>query len=397
MFTRPTWLQPRTAYIHIPFCGHHCGYCDFAVTAGQDHLITQYLDALELELATLREPAPIESLFVGGGTPTYLSAKQLDQLFTALDKWLPRVGENPEVSIESTPESLDVEKAEVLAAHGVNRISIGVQSFQPHLLQSLDRRHGVTQIPAAIAAVRPRIAQLSFDLIFASPGQTLAEWQLDLETALSYAPDHLSTYGLTYETGTPLWKARKQGTVLATSEDLETEMYRLAMDYLPAHGFEQYEISNFAHPGKHSQHNGRYWANDAYHGFGVGAARYVEGSRELNVRDTQSYIRKVLSGESPTYQREVLAPHERAMETVAVQLRRAQGINLEAFAIQTGYEIIFLLGDRLPQLIDLGLLQEKNAQIQLTTTGKFVADAVIADLMKAEVKQVVRAGLEPAT
>src|SRR6185312_16363767 len=155
----PPWLDPRTAYIHVPFCAHHCGYCDFAVAAGQDHLIELYLDALSLELAGLGEPRPVESLFVGGGTPTHLNAEQLQRLLESIAKWLPLTrppapvhGLEPEYSIESTPESLDEEKAGLLAAFGVNRVSIGVQSFHSGLLRSLDRRHTIEHIPGAVAA-----------------------------------------------------------------------------------------------------------------------------------------------------------------------------------------------------------------------------------------------------
>lgn len=380
----PSWIDPRTAYVHVPFCGHHCGYCDFAVAAGQDHLVELYLDALEIELRSLGVPRPVESLFVGGGTPTYLTPDQLDRLFTAIDRWLPRVGESPEVSVESTPESWTAEKAAVLAAHGVNRASIGVQSFQPHLLEALDRRHGVEHVGRAVEAVRRSIPHLSFDLIFAAPGQTLADWHLDLTTALSYAPDHLSTYGLTYETGTPLWKARRKKTLTPVAEDDEAAMYAAAIATPTAHGFEHYEVSNFARPGRRSAHNQRYWANDAYYGFGVGAARYISGSRELNVRDTAIYVRRVLAGEDPTFQRETLAPRNRAFETLAVQLRRADGVDYADFERRTGFDLRELLRDRLPMHLYEGLLTDTGASLSLTPAGKFVADGVIEDLLKAE-------------
>ena len=383
MFTAPSWLEPRTAYVHVPFCGHHCGYCDFAVAAGQDHLVELYLDALELELRTLGTPRPVESLFVGGGTPTYLTAGQLDRLFSSLDRWLPRTGDRHEVSVESTPESWTAEKVRVLAAHGVNRASIGVQSFQPHLLAALDRRHGVEQIPHTVEIVRREIPALSFDLIFASPGQTLADWHADLATAMGYAPDHLSTYGLTYETGTPLWKARRKKTLTPVTEDDEAAMYGAAIDTLTGHGFEHYEVSNFARPGQRSLHNQRYWANDAYYGFGTGAARYVHGSRELNVRDTAVYIRRMLAGEDPTFQRETLAPRDRAFETMAVQLRRADGIAYADFTARTGFDLRELLAQQLPMHFRENLLTDNGVSLTLTPAGKFVADGVIEDLLKA--------------
>ena len=382
-YTAPAWVEPRTAYLHIPFCGHHCGYCDFAVTAGQDHLIELYLDALETELRSLGHPRSVESLFIGGGTPTYLSAKQLDRLLTSVNTWLPLNGDAPEFSIESTPESLDAEKARVLAAHGVNRVSIGVQSFQSHLLKSLDRQHGAEQIPQAVEAVRQFIPMLSFDLIFATPGQTLSEWEADLNAALAFEPDHLSTYGLTYEKGTPLWKQRSRGQVIAVPEEAELAMYQHAIERLTATGFEHYEISNFARSGRRSVHNQRYWANEAYYGFGVGAARYIYGSRELNSRDTKHYIRTVLAGENPTFQQETLAPRERAFETIATQLRRCDGIQRGPFRVQTGYELNDLVSERLHNLIATGLLHDNGLSVALTPSGKCLADGVIEDLLKA--------------
>jgi oxygen-independent coproporphyrinogen-3 oxidase len=376
--TPPPWLSPRTAYVHVPFCAHHCGYCDFAVTVGQDHQIELYLDALAVELATLGTPQPMETMFIGGGTPTHLSPAQLERLLTTLRQWLPVAGE---FSIESTPESITDEKCRVLAAHGVTRVSVGVQSFRPHLLKSLDRLHRIEHIPRAVEAVRKHIPSLSFDLIFAAPGATLADWTADLNDALRYGTDHISTYGLTYEKGTPLWKQRFRGEVNPVTEDDELAMYETAIDFLSADGFEHYEISNFARPGRRCRHNERYWANEAYHGFGVGAARYVGGSREMNVRNTTDYIRKVLSGESPTFQSERLEGRERAVETAVIQLRRTDGVGRARFREQTGVDFDPLFGERLAMLISQGLLADTGPSVRLTRRGKFVADGVIENLM----------------
>jgi oxygen-independent coproporphyrinogen-3 oxidase len=382
MFTAPAWLEPRTAYLHVPFCGHHCGYCDFAVTAGQDHLIELYLDALTLELQSLGTPRPVETLFIGGGTPTYLSAKHLERLLAAIREWFPLVSPGDhEFSVESTPESLDEEKVKLLAAFGVNRVSVGVQSFQSDLLTALDRRHGVSQIPKAVGIVRKHVPAFSFDLIFAAPGQSLAEWQADLESALAFEPDHISTYGLTYEKGTPLWKDRERGAVRTVAEDDELAMYEHAMDRLTAAGFEHYEISNFAKPGKRCRHNERYWANEAYHGVGVGAARYVGGRRELNVRDTKLYVQRVLSGESPTFQGEELPPRERAVETIATQLRRGDGIAREEFLAQTRFRLDELVGEKVAAFVREGLLSDDSRSVRLTRRGKCLADGVVVSVI----------------
>jgi oxygen-independent coproporphyrinogen-3 oxidase len=386
----PPWIEPRTAYIHVPFCAHHCGYCDFAVTAGQDHLIELYLDALAAELATLGRPRPVETLFIGGGTPTHLNPDQLRRLLTMVNRWLPLQGSPrpagpglSEYSIESTPDSLTDETAAVLAAHGVNRVSVGVQSFRPDLLAALDRRHTAEQIPRAVEAVRRHGHALSLDLIFAAPGSTPESWAADLDAALGFRPGHISTYGLTYEKGTPLWKQRDRGLVRPVGEDDELAMYEHAIDRLSAAGFEHYEISNFARPGSRCRHNERYWANEAYYGFGVGAARYVGGVRELNVRDTRLYVKRVLSRESPTFQSERLGAQDRAFETIGTQLRRAEGIGRDRFREQTGFTLDELVGERVAVLVGAGILDDDGPRVRLTRRGKCVADAVIEELMKS--------------
>jgi oxygen-independent coproporphyrinogen-3 oxidase len=380
----PPWLDPRTAYIHVPFCAHHCGYCDFAVAAGQDHLVEHYLDALEQELATLREPRPVESIFIGGGTPTYLIPDQLDRLLSGINRWLHLI-DGGEFSMESTPESLSEVKARVLAERGVTRVSIGVQSFHSGLLEALDRRHTVEEIPVAVESIRKHDLQLSFDLIFAAPGATMETWSSDLASALDFDPEHISTYGLTYEKGTPLWKQRQRGAVKPLGEEEELGMYEEAIDRLTAGGFEHYEISNFALPGFRCRHNERYWANEAYYGFGVGAARYVGGVRELNTRDTKTYIQKVLSGESPVFQSEQLNDRDRAFETIGTQLRRLEGIKRRRFREQTQFDLDSLAGERVGPLVCNGLLLDEGHSICLTRRGKCLADGVIEELMKANV------------
>lgn len=374
------WLQPTAAYLHVPFCAHHCGYCDFAVAAGQDHLIELYLDALAAELGTLGEPRQVETLFIGGGTPTYLGCDSLDRLLRDITRWLP-VRPGGEFSIESTPDSLDEAKVLVLARHGVNRVSIGAQSFQPDLLRVLERQHDPADVPRAVDCVRKIIPQVSLDLIFGVPGQTLNQWDEDLRQAVALGTDHLSTYGLTYEKGTRLWKQRQSGQLRPLDEERELEMYVRAMDRLESAGFEHYEISNFARPGCRSRHNQVYWANHAYFGFGVGAARYVNGRRELNTRNVQTYIRRTLSAESAVFQSETLEPAERARETLALQLRRAEGIDRQAFRDQTGFDLDQLVGPVLARHRELGLVDDDDVRVRLTRQGKCVSDAVVSELL----------------
>ena len=383
MFTEPAWIEPLDAYLQIPFCAHRCGYCDFAISVGSDHLMPLYIDALSAELALLETPRSVDTIFIGGGTPTHLPPRELELVLQAIGRWLP-LNPGGEFSIESNPESLNAETCRLLAAHGVTRVSVGVQSFQPHLLKALDRLHRYEHIPPAVEAVKSAGLELSLDLIFAAPGATPDDWERDLRAALAYEPQHLSTYGLTYEKGTPLWKDRERGRLVPLAEDDELAMYDFAIDLLASHGYEQYEVSNFARPGHRCRHNEHYWANEAYFGFGVGAARYVNYHRELNVRSTPEYIRRVLAEESPTFQSEVLTPFERAYETLAVQLRRADGIRSAEFEVQTGFDFESLVSARLTALIERGLLMRDDAGVRLTRAGQRLADAIVEDLLKAK-------------
>ncbi len=380
----PPWIWPRAAYVHIPFCAHACGYCDFAIATGEDHRIDIYLEALSLEFATLGEPQPVDTLFIGGGTPSQLSARQLERLLTDMRRWLlPQAGY--EWSIEANPDSLVEDKVRVLADHGITRVSLGAQSFHPHLLKALDRRHTPAEVPRAVERIRRHIAEVSVDLIFAVPGQTAQDWQEDLRQALALEPDHLSTYGLTYEKGTPLWKERERGQVRPVTEDDELHFYRTAIDTLEAAGYEHYEISNFARRtptgSRRCRHNEVYWANHAYFGFGMGAARYVRGRRELNTRNLDTYLRKILSGESALFQSEELDAKERAKETMAVQLRRSAGIERGAYREQSGFELDGIAGEATRRFVALGLLQEVGTSIRLTKQGKFVADGIIEGML----------------
>jgi oxygen-independent coproporphyrinogen-3 oxidase len=377
---RPPWRWPCAAYVHVPFCAHRCGYCDFAIAVGHDELIDRYIDALAAELATLGEPHPVQTLFLGGGTPTHLDARQLERLLQALSRWLPLEADH-EFSVEGNPGSLDADKVAVLADHGVNRVSLGAQSFHPHLLRTLERDHAPADVPRAVERIRKRIDNVSIDLIFGVPGQTLHEWRADLDQALVLAPNHFSTYGLTYEKGTPLWKQRQRGQVKALDEETELTLYASAIDTLEASGFEHYEISSFARPGRRCRHNQVYWANHAHLGFGMGAARYVNGRRELNTRNLHDYLRRALAGEPTTFQAEELDPEERSRETLALGLRRSEGVERRGFREQTGFELDALVGPTLVQQVELGLLLDVGGRVCLTRRGKYVADAVIERLL----------------
>jgi oxygen-independent coproporphyrinogen-3 oxidase len=372
--------EPRAAYIHVPFCAHRCGYCDFTLVARRDDLVGAYLDALELELASLGEPRQIETLFLGGGTPTHLPADGLRRLLQLLKKWF-RLQPEYEFSCEANPAGFTIEKMELLAEGGVNRISLGAQSFDAAVLQTLERDHDATQITDVINSLRPFCRNIGVDLIFGVPGQSLALWQETLQRAIQLSVQHVSTYGLTFEKGTAFWTRRSHGALQSISEDLEREMYAAAMDKLPAAGFQQYELSNFARPGFSCRHNGVYWAGDSYYGFGPGAARYLAGRRETNHRSVTTWIKRVLARESPVGNAEELAPEDRARELLVLGLRRAEGINRAQFRARTGFEVELLAGERLAIYRREQLVEDFGDWIRLTRAGRFVADAIVVDCL----------------
>lgn len=373
--------RPLAAYIHVPFCAHKCGYCDFASVAGQDELADAYLEALDLEMASIlpTDRLPMRTIFIGGGTPTYLSAGQLEKLLARLAQRFD-LESVVEFTVESNPNTLSTDKVDVLADFGVNRISLGAQSFHPHLLQVLERNHDPQSVPRAVECVRRRIDNVSLDLIFGVPGQTLSEWKQDLDRMLALQPQHCSTYGLTYEKGTRLWSQRRLGVVQQIDEEIERAMYEHAIDHLQQLGWIHYEISNFAKDDVRDYrclHNLNYWCNGSYFGFGTGAAAYVRRQRTLNIRDVKAYISRCNAGESVVSQSETLDPESRARETAMLQLRRLQGIDRSEFLMRTGYAIDQLFGDQLQHFVEIGFLADDGSNIRLTREGLPLADGIL--------------------
>ena len=381
--SEPAWIWPRAAYIHIPFCAHHCGYCDFAVAVGHDHLMDVYLSAIAREMAELPGRQPIDTIFVGGGTPSHLPPAQLEKLLHTIAERF-ELAPGAEFSIEANPDSLTPSKLDLLKQFGVNRISLGAQSFHEATLKTLERQHDRHAVAAAVRAVQSRGLRLSLDLIFGVPGQSMVDWLADLEAALALGPDHLSTYGLTFEKGTRLWQQKKEGLIRPLPECDELAMYSEGIDRLEGAGFEQYEISSFAEPKSRCRHNQAYWANHAYFGFGMGAARYVRGRRELNTRSLGEYLERIERGHTAVIQSEELDTWDRAVETLALQLRRCEGVHATGFLEQTTLSMTEVAGPTRLRMRELELIYEDEDGIRLTRQGKYVADAVIAEFMKTE-------------
>ena len=371
---------PGAAYIHVPFCVHRCGYCDFTVVAGRDDLIDAYLDALAIEMRSLPRPAEVDTLFIGGGTPTHLPADRLARLLALLRERFV-LAPDYEWSVEANPANLTDDRIAVLTDAGVNRVSLGAQSFDAATLALLERDHRPEDVADCVRRLQRRIPNVSIDLIFGVPGQTLANWEQALDAALRLEPMHVSTYGLTFERGTRFWGRRERGELVPVPDELERTMYAAAMDRLGDVGFEHYEISNFARPGYRCRHNEVYWKAQPYYAFGPGAARYINGRRETNHRSTTTWLKRVLAGESPVGDAEELSPEDRAREAIVLGLRRIEGIARNDFERTTGFVLDVLAGTMIRKHVDAGVLEDDGERVRLTREGRFVADAVIVDFL----------------
>jgi oxygen-independent coproporphyrinogen III oxidase len=366
---------PRAVYVHVPFCRRHCGYCNFTVAAGRAELHNAYLQAVERELALLSGPYPVDTLYMGGGTPTELSAPALARLCDLLRRTFPPEP-GYEWSIEANPVGLDATKLDILRTAGVNRLSLGVQSFDTDKLQLLERDHVAADVLGLVPQLRARFPSISFDMLCAAPGESLAAWLADLESALALAPHHLSIYSLTFEKGAAFWGRMRRGQLEPVGEETQRAMLVSTWDHLAAAGWDHYEVSNFARPGHRSRHNEVYWKGDPYFAVGPGASRYVGGRRETNHRSTTTYIRRVLSGQSPVAESDVLAPADRAREMLVFRLRMLEGITRGEFRQRTGFDLDRLVGVPLRKYTQLGLLQDREDGIRLTRAGLLVSDAM---------------------
>jgi oxygen-independent coproporphyrinogen-3 oxidase len=374
--------RPSAAYVHVPFCAHRCGYCNFTLLAGRDELIDRYLGALELELSATGGPHPVDTLFFGGGTPTHLPLGALDRLFDLVQQTFP-LAPGGELSVEANPIDVRPELARLLADRGVTRLSLGAQSFDPAKLALLERDHAADDIRRAFTWAAERLPAVALDLIFGCPGENSQIWAADLAAAIALGPAHLSTYGLTFERGTAFWTRRAKGALVPLDEEQERELYALAIDSLTAAGFEHYEVSNFARPGGRCRHNENYWAGGSYFAAGPGAARHLDGRREMNHRSTTTYIKRVFAGQSPVAEREQLSAEDRARETLVFGLRRMAGVERQAFAQATGFSLDALGAAELARFVAAGLLADDGDRVRLTREGLFVSDGIWPHFLRA--------------
>lgn len=364
-------------YVHVPFCVVKCGYCDFNSYVAKDgRAFDRFLEALAAELAVCHLPGPPISVFIGGGTPTHLDPLRLERLFAILSERvdLRRCGE---VTMEANPESVSREKAEVALAAGVNRISMGVQSFQARHLRFLDRAHDGARASAAFGELRAAGCEnVSIDLIFGVPGQTLAEWDDDLRQALALRPDHVSAYNLTFEPGTALYRERERGRVEPNDEEQDRALFERTRAVLAGAGFTAYEISNFAGSGGPCRHNDHYWLQGDYVGIGPGASSHRAGVRSTNLKALEAWAGAVLQGLPPTATAETLTPRQRAGEAVWLGLRRREGVDLAALEDRLPAPVGRWLDAQVAGQESAGLVERAGTRVLLTAAGLMLADRV---------------------
>lgn len=368
-------------YVHIPFCKTRCIYCGFFSTTlneWQDRYVEAVIKEYEIAVNKARKDfgtASFDTVYIGGGTPSQLSLPLLEKLLSAFHP-------SKEYTVECNPDDITPELATLLYNKGVNRVSMGVQTFSPSRLKFLHRRHDASQVYSAIEILRRAgIENISIDLMFGFPEQTLEEWKEDIEKAISLHTEHISAYSLMYEEGTPLYKLLEKGSINELDEETTRSMYYMLIDMLESAGYEQYEISNFARPGYRSQHNSSYWREVPYIGIGSGAHSFDLRSRYWNIEDVKEYIQRVENDTDWIAEREILDAEMRYNDMITTALRTHEGIDLEN--CNHAKEYIDYLRRQAKPLIEKGLLAIDDHHLHITREGLFVSDDIMSELIYA--------------
>jgi oxygen-independent coproporphyrinogen-3 oxidase len=383
--------DPFGIYVHIPFCAHICPYCDFNTYAGQSSRIPAYVEAAIRELEHWREPfagRSAASMFFGGGTPSQLAPEQIGSIIRACRATFEVAG-NAEVTIESNPNDLTESYCAALLEAGVTRLSIGAQTFDRRGLRVLGRLHEAEQTLDAVTAARAAgFANLSLDLIYGWPGQTIEQWRRDLDTLLSgesggLRPDHLSLYGLIVEPGTPMADAVRRGILAPVDDDLGADFAELAAALLDEAGWRHYEIANWcATPEKASRHNAIYWRNGDYAGIGAGAHGHVGDHRTMNHPSPQRYIDLLAAGRSPMTNSETIDDRTAMGETMMLGLRLLQdGVDEAAFMRRHGVPLLEPFSEPIARLSDIGLVERVDGALRLTARGALLANSACAEFL----------------
>ncbi len=386
--------QPHSLYLHIPFCTTKCTYCAFNTYINLESLIPAFVDALCAELRTVaraQPQTPLWTIFFGGGTPSLLTIPQFAQIFATIRENF-EISPDAEVTIEANPNDLSCEYLVGLRGVGINRLSLGMQSAVESELKLFARRHDHTVVKAVWPDIRRAgFDNVSLDLIYGTPYQTLESWRTTLDATLALAPEHISLYALGLEDGTPLKDWVEQGRVAAPDDDLAADMYELATDLLAEHGFHQYEISNWSKPGRESRHNLQYWRNWPYIGVGPGAHGFAGGVRYATILAPQRYLAAMRSGadtdypfpRTPATLDEVeVGPDAEIAETLIMSLRLIEeGVSLADFESRFGIPLHAIHGDTISKYTGYGLLEESSGRLHLTRRGRLLSNMIFRELV----------------
>ncbi len=376
--------SPLSAYVHIPYCRVRCGYCDFNTYTADELPGTRredYADQLVREIDFARGvldcefERPLSTVFFGGGTPTLLPARDLVRVLSTLQTSF-GVADNVEVTVEANPDSVDLAYLEELVAGGVTRVSFGMQSAVPHVLATLDRTHDPERVPLVVNWARQAGLDVSIDLIYGTPGESLDDWRTTLDAAVKLDSGHISAYALIVENGTALERRIRRGELDSPDDDLVADMYELADSTLSAARFEWYEVSNWARSAaQQSRHNSAYWVNNDWWGFGPGAHSHVGGVRWWNVKHPSAYAQRVRDGISPAAGRETPDANARRLETVLLRIRLASGLTLAELSDDARNRVTGLATEG---LLDTDALA--HGTVTLTLRGRLLADYVVRTL-----------------
>ncbi|OED32231.1 coproporphyrinogen III oxidase [Planococcus maritimus] len=372
-------------YIHIPFCHQICFYCDFNKVFFKDQPVDAYIESIGKELALWKQQGalevPLETVFLGGGTPTALTPDQLKRLLELIHQYAP-MSEDVEWSSEANPDELTREKMEVLYKGGVNRLSMGVQTFDQDLLKRLGRTHANDDVLRAVETAREvGFSNISFDLMYGLPGQTMAQWDETLERAFAFGMPHFSAYSLIIEPKTVFYNLMVKGKLNTVTEDLEGDMYERLMNEMEKHGLHQYEISNFAKPGHESRHNLLYWDNEEYIGVGAGAHGYVDGVRYSNHGPLKKYMEPLEAGERPVLDATTVTVKAQMEEEMFLGLRKTAGVELARFEEKFGAALEQVYGEILQNEQAKGNLVVEQGRVKLTHKGRFVGNEVFEQFL----------------
>lgn len=374
----------QAAYIHIPFCTHICHYCDFNKVFLHQQPVDAYIDALIIEMERTFERFPtlrLQTVFIGGGTPTSLTAKQLDRLLHAIHRIVP-LASNVEFTVEANPDGVSDEQLRVLKQWGVNRLSFGVQTFDDELLTRIGRTHTKeTAIETIERAHELGFHNINIDLMYGLPTQTIAQLKETLQMTFSLPIQHVSAYSLIIEPKTVFYNLMKKNTLSLPSQEEEAYMYEIVMEQMEKHGYVQYELSNYAQRGLYSRHNMTYWNNEYYYGFGAGAHSYMKGVRYVNVGPIKKYIQLIEHGKLPYVDTHVVSKEEQMEEHMFLGLRKTEGVNKREFLARYGKTVHEVFSEAIARQKRNGLLEETDEAIVLTHRGKLLGNEVFQSFL----------------